>query len=164
LFFTGHSLGGALALIAAERAVRDPTVNARATAIYVFGCPRAGGADFFNRYTPVFGDSTFRLVHGTDIVATVPPSGLFRHVGHAIQCESGRFFTDQTPMLQRENDKPEFSESAIAMAQADLRDALAGDPSPPIGRRQVAQAARLLIRMFRDHVPDNYFRALSVTI
>src|SRR5262245_60096664 len=28
LFFTGHSLGGALALIAAEHAARDPAVNA----------------------------------------------------------------------------------------------------------------------------------------
>lgn len=98
LFFTGHSLGGALALIAAERAARDPAVNARATGVYVFGCPRAGGDAFFNSYTPLFGDSTFRLVHGSDIVATVPPAGLFRHVGRPIQCDSGRLFTSQTPM------------------------------------------------------------------
>jgi triacylglycerol lipase len=98
LFFTGHSLGGALALIAAERAERDPAVNARATGVYVFGCPRAGGDAFFNSHTPLFGDSTFRLVHGSDIVATVPPAGLFRHVGRLIQCDSGRLFTSQTPM------------------------------------------------------------------
>ena len=98
LFFTGHSLGGALALIAAERAARDPAVNARATGVYVFGCPRAGGDAFFNTYTLPFGDSTFRLVHGSDIVATVPPAGLFRHVGRLIQCDSGRLFTSQTPM------------------------------------------------------------------
>src|SRR5262244_2264847 len=85
-------LGGALALIAAERAARDPAVNARATGVYVFGCPRAGGDAFFNSYTPLFGDSTFRLVHGSDIVATVPPAGLFRHVGRLIQCDSGRLF------------------------------------------------------------------------
>jgi hypothetical protein len=89
---------GALALIAAERAARDPAVNARATGVYVFGCPRAGGDAFFNSYTPLFGDSTFRLVHGSDIVATVPPAGLFRHVGQLIQCASGRLFTSQTPM------------------------------------------------------------------
>lgn len=163
LFFTGHSLGGALALIAAERAVTDPAVNARATAVYVYGCPRAGGADFFNRYTPLFGDSTFRLVHGSDLVATVPPFPSFRHVGRAIQCESGRFFTDQTPMLGREGNRPELQESAIAAAQADIRDLLAGNLSPPIGRRAIAQSARLLPRMLRDHVPDNYFRAFSVT-
>jgi len=37
-------------------------------------------------------------VHGSDIVATVPPAGLFRHVGRLIQCDSGRLFTSQTPM------------------------------------------------------------------
>src|SRR5437016_7976060 len=82
LFFTGHSLGGALAVIAAEHAMRDPEVQATATAVYTFGSPRTGGTEFFNNYAPL-GSRTFRLVHGNDVVATVPPSQLgdFRHVG-----------------------------------------------------------------------------------
>jgi len=165
LFFTGHSLGGALALIAAERAASDPAVKARATGVYVFGCPRAGGDAFFNTYTLLFGDSTFRLVHGSDIVATVPPAGLFRHVGRLIQCDSGRLFTSQTPMSDHDNDNPEMAESVEAALKADARDIVeTGVINPPIGTRPVAQAARDLLRIFRDHVPDNYFRALSVTI
>ena len=39
----GHSLGGALAIIAAEFAMRDPEVLATATAVYTFGSPRTGG-------------------------------------------------------------------------------------------------------------------------
>src|SRR5262245_66071665 len=79
----------------------------RATGVYVFGCPRAGGDAFFNSYTPLFGDSTFRLVHGSDIVATVPSAGLFRHVGRLIQCDSGRLFTSQTPMSDHDKRQPQ---------------------------------------------------------
>ena len=52
-----------------------------------------------------------------------------------------------------------------AALKADVRDIVeTGVINPPIGTRPVAQAARDLLRIFRDHVPDNYFRALSVTI
>ena len=165
LFFTGHSLGGALALIAAERAARDPAVNARATGVYVFGCPRAGGDAFFNSYTPLFGDSTFRLVHGSDIVATVPPAGLFRHVGRLIQCDLGGCSHRKRRCRITTNDKPEMAELVEAALKADVRDIVeTGAINPSIGTRPVAQTARGLLRIFRDHVPDNYFRALSVTI
>src|SRR5262245_57879144 len=90
--FTGHSLGGALAVIAAERAMRANI--AQATCVYTFGSPRTGGSAFFDRYTQRLGDVTFRLVHGTDIVATVPPAlnNRFLHVGRLIQCPTdGRF-------------------------------------------------------------------------
>ena len=47
LFFTGHSLGGALATIAAARAALDPETVA--TAVYTFGGPRVGGSAFWER-------------------------------------------------------------------------------------------------------------------
>src|SRR5262249_57319557 len=63
LFFTGHSMGGALANIAALR-----TSDAgRATAIYTFGGPRTGGQGFFlaDRSS---GHRTFRPVHGSELL------------------------------------------------------------------------------------------------
>jgi len=36
--------------------------------------PRVGDADFAKRYNDTLGDTTYRLVHGADIVATIPPS------------------------------------------------------------------------------------------
>jgi Lipase (class 3) len=164
LFFTGHSLGGALALIAAERAISDQEVRAHATAVYVYGCPRAGGARFFDDYTPKLGDATFRLVHGTDIVSTVPPSGPFRHVGRAIQCDTDGVFDAHTPMSTRDDDKPDFVASMFSSARADLGAAISGNLFQPVGRRLLARAAGLLPRMVRDHVPDSYFRALSITL
>ena len=92
LFFTGHSLGGALAIVAATRASATPEFKNLPTTVYTFGGPRIGGAEFFSEY-PLH-DSTFRLIHGTDIVATVPAAqpGDYRHVGRSVQCQTGGLF------------------------------------------------------------------------
>ena len=165
LFFTGHSLGGALALIAAERAARD-LKDSKATAVYTFGCPRVGDLTFSNKYAPRLGDCTFRLVHGGDVVATVPPRFAgFRHVGDSIQCPTdGRFVG---PPFEREPavaDEPDFFEATLTSGLADFR-ALAGFRFlRRLGPRPLDRAAALLPRMVRDHLPSNYFRALGVTL
>ncbi|HEU4655275.1 MAG TPA: lipase family protein [Steroidobacteraceae bacterium] len=71
LFYTGHSLGAALATLAAVR--RTPS------AVYTFGSPRVGDARLAAKLQHV---PIYRVVHGKDIVTTVPPELLgFRHVG-----------------------------------------------------------------------------------
>jgi hypothetical protein len=164
LFFTGHSLGGALAIIAAERAKRE--LNAQATAVYTFGSPRPGGQSFADAYGSTLAGVTFRLVNGTDLVATVPPSagGTFRHVGAAYQCPTDGLFETRTDISGRDADAPQFTSSLFTSFESDLRAAITGRVFQPVGRRSLAVAAGLLPRMVRDHVPDNYFRALSITI
>jgi lipase (class 3) len=167
LFFTGHSLGGALAIIAAEFAMRDPEVLATATAVYTFGSPRTGGMQFFNDYTPRLGDSTFRLVHGNDVVATVPPAllGDFHHVGRAILCgtDDDRFH-EPPDILPPDNDQPDFAANVLQTGLADIRAFAALRFVRSIGPRPLDRLAGLLPRMVRDHVPTNYFRALSITV
>ncbi|MDG4813469.1 lipase family protein [Hydrogenovibrio sp. 3SP14C1] len=73
LFITGHSLGGALATIAAKKI----THNGGIAACYTFGSPRAGDIDWFtNIKTPIY-----RLVNAADPVTMLPPGsetiGLF---------------------------------------------------------------------------------------
>ena len=64
LFFTGHSLGGALALLATQQLAKN--ING---ACYTFGGPRIGNYEFFEkRKTPVY-----RVVNSSDIVPRVPP-------------------------------------------------------------------------------------------
>jgi len=71
LFYTGHSLGAALATLAAAR--RAPSV------VYTFGSPRVGDLGLCELLTRI---PFHRVVHGSDIVTTVPPEILgFRHVG-----------------------------------------------------------------------------------
>lgn len=165
LFFTGHSLGGALAILAAARAAAK--FGIQPTVVYTYGSPRTGGTIFFGEYTQLLGDSTFRLINGTDIVPTVPPplSGGYRHVGHAIQCKTDGTFDAQTPIMAPNQNKPELVESAIQSALADSG-AIANFQifHHGLGPGLLNHLSELLPRMIRDHVPANYFRALSITV
>ena len=75
LFITGHSLGGALALLTTKLVASD--VNG---ACYTFGGPRIANYEFFRRIkTPVY-----RIVNSSDIVPRVPPgAGMIILVGIA---------------------------------------------------------------------------------
>ncbi len=71
VFYTGHSLGAALATLAASR--RPPR------ALYTFGSPLVGNAAFA---ASLGSQPVYRVVDGSDIVATVPPPALgYCHVG-----------------------------------------------------------------------------------
>lgn len=67
VFFTGHSLGGALALLT-TRELAD-NING---ACYTYGAPRVANYEYFeNMKTPVF-----RIVNSSDIVPRVPPGAI----------------------------------------------------------------------------------------
>lgn len=86
-FFTGHSLGAALATLAASR--RPPR------AVYTFGSPRVGDAQFLT----TCGQTRFyRVVDSRDFVATMPPTLLgFEHLGELhYMTRDGRFLVDPT--------------------------------------------------------------------
>jgi hypothetical protein len=162
LFFTGHSMGAALALLGAEHALNKAGITP--TAVYTFGSPRTGGLDFFNSYTQL-GDRTFRLVHGHDIVPTVPPSlnGNFRHVGQLLQCGSGEQFAGLTPAPSNQND-PQFIDGLLTTV-VDTIKAL-GDRGlfASVGARLLGPLTNLLPPMVRDHIPASYFQALSIPL
>jgi triacylglycerol lipase len=162
LFFTGHSMGGALANIAALRALE---AGVQATAVYTFGGPRAGGQDFFDRYTPKLGDCTFRLVRGHDIVPSVPPAfpGGFRHVGRILQCPHGSTFKG-SPSSSNAGNGPEpiltllSSFPDIEFRLPDIDELENVDP------RTFDNPNVIPIQGVSDHVPASYFHALSITL
>jgi len=83
LFYSGHSLGAALATLAAVE--RPPR------AAYVFGSPRVGNAAFGARLNAL---SVYRVVDGSDVVTMVPPEEFgFRHAGdlHSVGTEMQSF-------------------------------------------------------------------------
>jgi triacylglycerol lipase len=75
LWITGHSLGAALATLAADRCSDDASF--RLQGVYTYGSPRVGDARFGARLrVPVF-----RFRNDSDIVPHLPLGLLFEHVG-----------------------------------------------------------------------------------
>jgi triacylglycerol lipase len=71
LWITGHSLGGALAVMATAAFTfsKVEPVNG----LYTFGQPRVGDPNFYTQSESHFGDVMFRFVNNQDIVTRVPP-------------------------------------------------------------------------------------------
>jgi hypothetical protein len=80
VYITGHSLGGALALMATAELANDEDAAIRdsVAACYTFGCPRAGDSSF-DIYVKA---PLYRITNGVDMVPAIPPAILgYRHVG-----------------------------------------------------------------------------------
>jgi len=79
VWFAGHSLGGALACLAALAAVSE---GANVAGVYTFGQPRVGDKVWGKAFEQALGGKVYRLVNREDPVPRMPPvlAG-FRHVG-----------------------------------------------------------------------------------
>ena len=71
LWITGHSLGGALAMVTA--AILANMQSHRLSGIYTFGQPRVGDLEFRSRYDQELRAITFRCVNNCDLVPHLPP-------------------------------------------------------------------------------------------
>jgi triacylglycerol lipase len=85
VWFTGHSLGAALATLAGDRFVRERPVRALGElgGIYTFGSPLVGDRKFVDGFNARCGDRSFRFVNDQDSVTRVPPPLVgYRHVNN----------------------------------------------------------------------------------
>ncbi len=120
VFYTGHSLGAALATLAAWR--RAPR------ALYTFGSPMVGNAEFVNALRDV---PTHRVVDGEDIIPTLPPEALgFCHAGdlHRIPeaPSSGRFSFAKLAAWIISPPKPFADHAPVNYVRGILRELAAG--------------------------------------
>jgi triacylglycerol lipase len=101
-WITGHSLGGALAVLAGAAFSMLPHNVIRSIAgIYTFGQPRIGLLPFCGNYDQLLRLNTFRFVNKQDLVPRVPFRGWdYSDVGRMIH-----FDNNGTPQLQ----SPEWS-------------------------------------------------------
>ncbi len=158
LFITGHSLGAALAALAALSCVDQ---NAPPRAVYLFGMPRTGGEQFRDRYDAALGPCTFRHVHGEDIVARVPPSFIgYRHVGRVLQCARGAKFDPAALSAVGTDDPPAPGLGAVLAGGAAL---FSGHADSPPGPGPLGPLFVFLPPPIRDHLQDRYYTALTLT-
>jgi hypothetical protein len=114
IFITGHSLGGALAILCAIEFSRQ---SIPVSAVYTFGQPRVGNHVFCSLYDQALRDITFRLVNANDIVPRVPGHLMdYADCGHEIflPTETNSFQVDPDLVQKILSDELGFAE-AIAL-------------------------------------------------
>lgn len=87
ILITGHSLGAALAVLAAPDVFRNMPPNKIEPRLITFAGPRVGLSDFASAFNATI-ESCFRVVNFLDIVPFVPPAP-YLHVGAQISVDSG---------------------------------------------------------------------------
>jgi len=115
LFVTGHSLGAALATLAAADAAS--TGRAVPAAVYTFGSPRVGDRDFAEDYNRVLGKRSFRIANSSDLVVAMPfpvpflgfLGGYFTHV------ETGVEFTLQLEDAEKNHQMNTYRQALAAV-------------------------------------------------
>ena len=131
LFITGHSLGAALATLAAS--LRPPK------ALYTFGSPRVGDTDFGKTLSAV---KNFRVVNNRDVVTTVPPPLPLHHVGemHYITHDGGMLTNPDDDTVARDR----LKRDRIPFFSGDWHKLFTDAPEP-----------------IADHAPVNYVAHLE---
>jgi triacylglycerol lipase len=87
ILVTGHSLGAALAVLAAPDIFQNMPPNTIEPRLITFAGPRVGLSDFVDAFNADI-ESCFRVVNFLDIVPLVPPAP-YVHVGAEIAINSG---------------------------------------------------------------------------
>jgi hypothetical protein len=90
LVFTGHSLGGALAVHAATDIFLQDFRHNKNFRVYTLGQPRVGNREFSAALTDQITDN-FRIVHNKDLVVHVPPC--IPRIGRSPNCIAGGLLT-----------------------------------------------------------------------
>lgn len=109
-YFTGHSMGGVLAILCAyEMKLQYPAIRTR---VYSFGSPKCGDIVFARKYDEML-PQTYRIVCNRDIVTSLPRFGwLYTHVGKEvfIDVHGNHLFS------------PSFVETAIRPSRSSFED------------------------------------------
>ncbi|MFE7318445.1 lipase family protein [Streptomyces sp. NPDC057555] len=98
VYFTGHGLGGALAMLAGARLHFDDPRHT-ADGVYTFGQPRTCDPGLAREFNTAFTDRMFRFVNHSDLVPQLPPEPAFRHVSALRYIDSRGAVHNTMPLL-----------------------------------------------------------------
>ncbi|MDC7336312.1 lipase family protein [Streptomyces lydicus] len=121
VWFTGHSLGGALAMLAGARLhFEEPHVTA--TGVYTFGQPRTCDRLLSQAFNSAFSDRMYRFVNNNDIVPQLPPEP-FHHVSALRYIDAKGTIHNTMPLLTGLADRAKgFTADLLAPASDGVRD------------------------------------------
>jgi triacylglycerol lipase len=147
LWITGHSLGGALALLlgAYLRFPADPTktLPRPIAGLYTFGQPRVGTHDFCDACDTNFGNYYFRYVNNRDIVTRVPPRVLsYWHI------DSVEYITSEGVI----NDDPAWWQIFLDAVAAGFKAV------------ETLKVATPIVAIVKDHAINNYIRLIGAVV
>ena len=161
LYIVGHSLGAALAVVAARLIASEGALSV--SAVYAFGMPRTGDKAFSDACGALLGSKIYRLVHGDDIVPGVPFGLLgYCHVGRYLRCPSGGTFTAAELTPDWSSNEPNLARDATRHPIVELTDVLSRLGSTSLSDILVKALVKTLPRQIRDHLPDRYIGACAV--
>jgi triacylglycerol lipase len=143
VWFTGHSLGAALATLAAYRvALEKPEIVVAGA--YTFGSPLVGNQVFAAHFNAVFVDRSCRYVNHSDIVTRVPPETCAFPFGRYTHVDALRWIDRDGHIRHSAPTPPGFFSDAIGDAKMMVRafEHMEGLPALPDA--------------LRDHTPVHY--------
>ncbi|WP_437951219.1 lipase family protein [Sorangium sp. So ce296] len=152
LYLTGHSLGGALAVITAALILEAPWLarfRSKLRGVYTYGQPLIGLQDFKDRFERELGPMLFRHVYRNDVVPSLPARtmGRFVHFGALYTSEGGEWMPGRAATRQGLTLLGTAGRAVLAGAQQEMLVDL------PI-------LDRIPLRFsIADHAPLNYLRA-----
>jgi hypothetical protein len=145
LYITGHSLGAAMAVIAAARIFSDGFQDWQrlVRGVYTFGQPAVGDGAFGRHYEQRF--NLYRHVYHQDVVPRMPPRsvGEFSHFGKEFLATDGKWQNADPP----ETELAHFLVTSVASAGIDY-----------VSRRVVSFRGLRLPYSLEDHGPEGYIR------
>ncbi len=106
IYVTGHSLGGAMAVLAATQLRSMDEFKTKMRGVYTYGQPAVGDQTFADWGTKTIGSMLYRHVYHHDLVPQLPPTttGYFVHFGHEHR-STGRH-EDEITWTCSENTRP----------------------------------------------------------
>jgi len=170
VILVGHSLGGALAVVAAWRLSQLPASSLigadRIARVVTFGAPRAGTEDFARSYrAQALWDRTVRLHYGRDIVPFVPPAAIgglpYRHVGHVLRCPRGDRFACSHAAAEADEALPNVALEDLDSLRGRWSHLAQARPGRFPAGAVAAALADTLPFFLRDHLQDCYLTALG---
>jgi endonuclease G len=152
IWLTGHSLGGALATIAAAELRETVAI----TGIHTCGQPRIGNSQFKEFMRAHFGDRFFRFVNDDDIVPQVPPG--YEHVGNLIHFDShGTVERANSDAESAAIEPPALTEEEFRQMQEEIKHIQAALAQAGGGQEAVLDASvEGLFPSLSDHSLDRY--------